>query len=808
MKMSVLDVLLAFAVIGAAVPVLCDRFIILSTATSNCPGELTGEVCVTLEQYVYNPSQSSEITLLLEPGLHSLPTNFEVSSSTQTFSMTSAGAAIACDTRSLFLTFTSVENINITGISFKGCGGLLIEEAVTLHFTDVAIMNSGPASYTPGAYTLRIENPLVPNPLRSAVLRNVTFLNNSHQSSITYMYNIVFERVTYINSKVLTVLSKDGSTSNSIRIGTVHRGPQATFTMSHSLYSLNEHEMRLHVDKVYISNSTFVDNRRSSGLHASEMNLTIDNSVFTRNRGGLSGILTNVTMINCTFNSNTDTALSITQANILKLQNSIFINNAGGLYYLGLAMMVTGCTFDSNRATNGGAMRASPLYSLSVITSRNAFINNSAAVDGGALHYSGQGYTSVSIHSTSDVFRENNASVSGGAIYSNVSGLSVVLSVRNSTFYNNVAMGNRGGAVYSAGVNTVLSFVGSTFDSNSAPSCGVMDASNHISVQINSSSFTNNVATGEVFGGGVACFRNTLVSIRNATFTYNRANLHAGVFHVDNSSVSISDSTFLGNSAAADGGVMYTRVISAEYSISHSVFSYNSAGQSGGVMYLNREGSQATVTESIISYNRAANRGGAFNVIGSSLNINGSNIYNNTADIGSVISACNSVVQVQELNSSIDSTHPSCELYEGFINTFNIVPPHDFNVPVATIPQSSPSTTSSPQQTGDYLPTGNTLLTSVPPTSTGPTSTGTPSSTSTMETFPSQLSTVRVQSRQAEDEIKHLTIIVYTFAAIIVVLILCVIALSVKVIYDCVRSRLPKYQQVHSISLEAVSKLP
>ena len=319
--------------------------------------------------------------------------------------------------------------------------------------------------------------------------------------------------------------------------------------------------------------------------------------------------------------------------------------------------------------------------------------------------------------------------------------------------------------------------------------------------------------------------RNVSVSIRNSTFTYNRAIVHAGVLYIDNSLVSIWDSTFFSNSAAIKGGVIYTQTVASSYSIMHSAFSHNSAGESGGVMYLNKKGSQATITGSIISFNRAANRGGAFSIISSSLNITGSDIYNNTADKGNTISACNSTVLVEGLSSSVDSTQPICNLYEGSVNTFNIVPPHDLD----SLATSSPPTSTPPPSTPPpSTPPPSTPPPSIPPPTSTPKTTDseqpttqdyTPNTSSQQPTqdhgtspssTPSDTLTEHpTQNRycvEKDEQNKRLMILVYTFAAIIVVLVVSLIALTTKVIFDCVRARRHKYQQLQSeVSLEAIT---
>ena len=807
--MSVLNLVLAFTI--AIAPVVCDQFTIVPSATSNCPGELTGEVCLTLQQYVSNPSQSSEVILLFQPGLHRLAADFVASSSIGNFSMTSAGAIVSCDTHSRSLTWTQVENINITGVSFTGCGDILIEKAIRVKFIGVSILNSGHTSIT------QSSAPYYQDPESNTVLRNVTFQNCSG-TLIWLMQTVVFEHVTYNNSRRITVQSTAKTIHGSQSIAYTN----ATFNITQSLF-INS-DLQLYFSRVLVSNSTFRDSP-SVGMYAQDVTLTVENSVFLRNRGmgGLHSSNSNLTVTNCTFTSNSaygnGAAMLLEYMNYLKVRDSMFFNNqattGGAIYFTGGILMATNSVFNLNTATKkGGAIYALAYFrENSLVTSKSRFVNNSAA-DGGAVYvdYSVPNpyITNNVLHSTDDIFERNTASGSGGAIYSNITTRVAILSVRNSVFRNNVAVGERGGAVLSTGVNIDLSFVGSTFDSNSAPSCGVVDASNHVTVEFESSSFMNNVATGHLVGGGVACVKNASVSIRNSTFTYNAANLHAGVLYIDNSFVNVCDSTFLGNSAAVKGGVMYTQIVSTEYTISHSAFSYNSAGESGGMMYLNSEGSQANVTGSIISFNRAINRGGAFSLIRGLLNLTESNIYDNTADKGGAISACDSTVQVQGLTSTVDTTQPICILYDGFVNSSNIVPPHNYDSLLTTTPTSPPTSIPHPSaaissatsvSNRPYHPPSHTPYYPPSPTSTFPSST-------VQRTYPTECPR-QVQTdthcTTENEEIKRLTILVCTFAVIIIVLMLCLIAMAAKILFDCVRARMHKVGSSQSISLGAVN---
>ena len=55
-------------------------FHIVTSSSSPCPGRVTGEPCLTLQQYVSIPSRSPNITLEFEAGTHNLVDSaFEVS---------------------------------------------------------------------------------------------------------------------------------------------------------------------------------------------------------------------------------------------------------------------------------------------------------------------------------------------------------------------------------------------------------------------------------------------------------------------------------------------------------------------------------------------------------------------------------------------------------------------------------------------------------------------------------------------------------------------------------------------------------
>ena len=92
--------------------------------------------------------------------------------------------------------------------------------------------------------------------------------------------------------------------------------------------------------------------------------------------------------------------------------------------------------------------------------------------------------------------------------------------------------------------------------------------------------------------------------------------------------------------------MFYTYIHASDYIIRRSRFSENMAGDDGGVMLIGRLNCDVSIDETIFDFNSAGDRGGVVAIIASSMfmEINRTNIFNNTAQFGGVISACNSQV--------------------------------------------------------------------------------------------------------------------------------------------------------------------
>ena len=100
--------------------VSCDTFYIVTSPSSPCPGEYIGVPCLTLQQYASNPSQSQNITILVEPGMYNLSTVLTVSDG-YNFTMSSINATVTCTSATTRFEFNSIENVHIRGMTFQSC---------------------------------------------------------------------------------------------------------------------------------------------------------------------------------------------------------------------------------------------------------------------------------------------------------------------------------------------------------------------------------------------------------------------------------------------------------------------------------------------------------------------------------------------------------------------------------------------------------------------------------------------------------------------------------------------------------------
>ena len=621
----------------------------------SCQGVPTGPDlrCLTLQQYLSNPSLSSDIRIELQPGNHTLNGSESlVVRDVTNFTIVSNGGILDCSENigHHIIQFINIRNVHIgsTTVTDCQCNVTRVNELVVEGGSFRGITTTRPA------FTLEDVTSAVFSEWSCSDYNNRCFgLTRStlHVSDSTFNNNGDGTGVGVMSVGDSTVSVERCSFRN-------NRGNNGGV-----FYTSGGAGRRL-----TITNSSFSDNTATTNsggvLHHDSGNtvFTISGSIFTNNRAE---------------HSRNGGAFYLRNGANLMLTNSSFTSNVaslggGAIYMETCAARIANTVFADNVASNGrGGAVDSRCRALSITNTH--FHNNSATVNtdasGGALF--SQGATEL-IMST---FTNNVATVDGGGV--SVRGDRSSLLVNQTTFFNNTAAGGGGGAIHYTGQYESVSIVESDFSHNTALYCAIMDVDGyyHESINLTSSSFTYNRATGETPGRDSTCIRNATVFIVNSTLSHNSAAHHAGVFSIDGGIVTIIESSFVNNSAAGDGGVLYTYFYPTIYDIYGSTFSQNTAGDDGGVIFVGRADSEVRVQDSIFMENDAADRGGIASIVTSTLTMSTTNLMGNTATFGGIISACNSQVSVEDVIDLRVQSGPDCTHYSGDTNR------HDLSIP-------------------------------------------------------------------------------------------------------------------------------
>ena len=358
--------------------------------------------------------------------------------------------------------------------------------------------------------------------------------------------------------------------------------------------------------KLSVYNCMFTSNHADGGggaMYIKDANSTIDDSIFRNNQAsGLSGVGGAVYFrVHIPSNS-----ISLT------LNLCIFVNNkarqrkragtvhvhAGSFRHEG-GLSVSHCQFYEN---SGEAIYTYNISKLSINSS--TFTNHS---NGRASIFS---ESPTRRSSYGEILVNQNSFIGNtGAIKSiNIR----FIKIYSSNFKSNTVYDRQGGVIYATGKDIDVLLSHSMFSKNTAVSCGVMSISTSqtyvAKVNLASNTFSYNIATGQysAAGGGVACFRNALITVDDNNFNGNLANFDGGCFSVNESFITIERSIFTGNSAFNGGGIGH--IVNSSLAVRDSTFINNSALNIGGVFAI-RKG-LAAIDKNSFYNNRADGEGG------------------------------------------------------------------------------------------------------------------------------------------------------------------------------------------------------
>lgn len=233
--------------------------------------------------------------------------------------------------------------------------------------------------------------------------------------------------------------------------------------------------------------------------------LTVDGVSFKENKAKFGGAI-----------NNAKTA-SDKEAAILTVKNSQFIGNTslnsqgGAIRNQGTITEISGSTFKGNKASNGGAINNGEWGQIKLITNsvfdgNEATLENTAAMDGGAILNRG------TIESIADsTFTNNKTSGAGGAIL-NKNGAFLTFNGTN-TFTNNTAA-SKANDIHNSGTITVASGT-TTLGSGYSQDAG--------SLTVQGGAALESLGTMEISGGSVAFKDNSLFAVNGNALTGDNA---------------------------------------------------------------------------------------------------------------------------------------------------------------------------------------------------------------------------------------------------------------------------------------------
>jgi len=275
-------------------------------------------------------------------------------------------------------------------------------------------------------------------------------------------------------------------------------------------------------------------------------------------------------------------------------------------------ILVEDSVFDDNLATGAfteGGLVVNGVSGASIRIADSTFRRNTAAGDGGALHFTSMSVPTIDI--VGSVFEENAAGGGGGAVLAYTSSNSVT--IRNSVFRDN---GARSGGAIEHSQSGTMTVSGSTFEDNSARSDGGAIFANSAQLTVSASTFQANAATayaGAIWAGSA------VVDISASQFVGNSADSAGGVYAWGGTTTTISTSTFRANTfGMAGGGILSDGSLTGSISIDSSTFSghaYSGGGTPrGAAIGLNSIAAPGSFTLLNSTVDESLTTGSAFSV--------------------------------------------------------------------------------------------------------------------------------------------------------------------------------------------------
>ena len=532
----------------------CEKFFITRQANDlSCPGRLTGDPCITLQQfissvhliYIRNPTHDPNTTILeIQPGYYVTSESFVVEN-IDTLIIQGIDATIDCNRQSFRI--RNIRSVFISGITFVQCG----EDIYIDNVNQLVIENS------------TFQQRLRLNDIKVAEIRKSTFIDGEQMLFVSDT-SIEIEQCTFENNTIGMLVEHSNVTINAslFRRNSVPLGRYLTNTVFSNIYDGGAIHMRQRFGNhgsmtLAISNSTFIDNNaqrrnsRGGAVYLTDGNITVSNIAFMNNSAASFG---------GAIYMNREVKSDKVEAKIFR---SSFVDNHadtnGGAISISDSIQISQCSFISNTAKRGGGAVQIVRDNSSIIVAESIFDLNSASYCG-VFEVDGLSHNVTLMYS---LFTQNQArgdsdiesSLNARAERDDIGGFmcirSASISVLKCNFSHNSAAGY-GGVLYVD--DSTVDIRASVFNNNSAGVNGGVTYTEFYRVQFNIaySSFTKNKADGK--GGVLHVGRSgSYAGVERSIFGNNTANDEGGVFIILGGSLNVNETNFYGNEAKSGG---------------------------------------------------------------------------------------------------------------------------------------------------------------------------------------------------------------------------------------------------------------
>ena len=373
-------------------------------------------------------------------------------------------------------------------------------------------------------------------------------------------------------------------------------------------------------------------------------------------------------------------------------------------------LVLRGLTIQGGQIGQGGGLRSRALTTIEDV----AFVGNTAAYEGGAVHYMGGYAPEIAeyrlvlrrVRFESNAATQVNNDSYGGALHAtSLFDQRPFVLIEDCDFLDNESK-STGGAIHLSGS---INWYGggvlirrSAFSANRAAGPGgaaIYSTSSGFALRIEDSRFDDNVTSGSVAtaGGAIALQRTNSTVILRTTLSSNSGNRGGAISST--SALELIDSHLVDNAATRSGGALWshsTVLVDRSTFESNRVTSEDAADNGGGAIGFS--GTQLTIQRSTFQANRAY-RGGAISLVAGRLQLHGSTIVAPTVvfagstglalrildnDAGNGLVIANTILsgtctfpgagrQLASAFNNIEAPGNSCRLTSAALNGFNQV---------------------------------------------------------------------------------------------------------------------------------------